>query len=179
MTERLQLKFEFNPVEDRLLLRLAEKEGNSGRVEYRFWFTRRFVALFIKAIDRIIENELAADMQVSPDALDAMKKFQKEAALSKADFSASFGEGVNSCKVFEQRPFLVTTLKIKKNTGKKYVLSLLDDNKIGIHLTAGIDMMLTVQKMVADSARRAEWHMGLAEIAVETPGVAGSQGYVS
>ena len=76
MVELFQIKFEFNTSEDRLLLCIFEKASSKKCVEYRFWFTRRFVAIFIKAIDKVIDQELAGDMRISPDAIDAMKKFQ-------------------------------------------------------------------------------------------------------
>ncbi len=74
MAERLQINFEYSSIEDRLLLRISEKENQGGGVEYRFWLTRRFVNVFIKATDKLIEDEVAGDIQVSPDAIEAMKE---------------------------------------------------------------------------------------------------------
>ena len=72
MTERLQINFEYNTIEDRLLLRVSHLESQGKCVEYRAWFTRRFVNVFIEAIDKLIDDGLAGDMQVSPDTLEAM-----------------------------------------------------------------------------------------------------------
>ena len=161
MAERLQIKFEFNTIEDRLLLRISEREIHDSCVEYRFWLTRRFVNVFIKAIDKLIGDDLATDLQVSPDAIDAMKKFQHEAALSKADFSTSYGADAENCTVFGEKPLLVTTLKIKKKSKGKYVLSLLNNENVGMHLTASMDLIHSLQKMLLDSANNAAWNQPL------------------
>lgn len=70
MTELFQIKFEFDTFEDQLLLRIFEKESNSSCVEYRLWLTLRFVNIFMRVIDRLIEDDLTADMHISPDLPD-------------------------------------------------------------------------------------------------------------
>ena len=114
MAERLQINIEYNAVEDRLLMRVAEKDNHGGCIEYRCWLTRRFINVFITVIDKLIEDGLAADMQVSPDSLAAMKKFQRDAALAKADFSTSYEPDTEKCTTIGDDPLLVSTLKIKR-----------------------------------------------------------------
>lgn len=179
MTEKLQIRFEFNTAEDRLLLRISVRERENSCVEYRFWLTRRFVNMFIKAIERLIENDLAADMQVSPDTMGPMKKFQQEAALAKADFASSFQGGDENCTLYREKPLLVTILKIKKKSKGKYVLSLLDGKKSGIHLTAGMDLIHSLQKMLFDSAHNADWNQPLLLKKDEGPETVMRAGYVS
>ena len=158
MVELLQIKFEFNTTEDRLLLCIFEKASSKTCAEYRFWFTRRFVAIFIKAIDRLIDQELAGDMQISPDAIGAMKKFQHEAAISKADFSSPFEADNKNCAVFGEKPLLAVTLKINKKSKGKYILSFLDNENKGVHLTAGMDLIYTLHKMIVDSVKSTAWN---------------------
>ena len=160
MVERVQIKFEFNAGEDRLLLRISEKADNTSCVEYRFWLTRRFVKIFIKAIDKLIEDELAKDMQIPPDTMNVMKKFQHEAALSQADFSTTYDADAENCTAFGDKPLLITSLKIKKASKSKYVFSFLNNN-LGVHLTAGMNLVHSLQKMLLDSAHNAEWNKPL------------------
>ncbi len=179
MAERLQIKFEFNTIEDRLLLRISKRENYSSSVEYRFWLTRRFVNIAIKAIDKLIEDELAADMQVSPDAINAMKKFQHEAALSKADFSTSYGADAENCTLFGEKPLLVSTLKTQKKSKGKYVLSLLNNKNVGIHLTASMDLIHSLQKMLLDSANNAAWNLPFFQTTGEESKTIEKTGYIS
>jgi len=167
MAERLQINFEYNNIEDRLLLRISEKENHGGCVEYRFWLTRRFVAVFIKAIDRLVEDGLAGDMQVSPDALEAMKKFQQEAALAKADFSTSYDADSESCTLIGEAPFLASILKVKKKSKEKYILSLLTNENAGMNITAGIDLLHTLRKMLLASVNNAGWNQPMSGVAVD------------
>jgi hypothetical protein len=177
--ELFQIKFEFNTVEDRLLLRIFEKESNRPCVEYRLWLTRRFVNLFISGLDRLIEEELAGDMQISPDVIDAMKKFQHEAAISKADFSTSYAADAEKCDVFTERPLLVVMLKINKKAKGNYILSLLNRENIGIHLAAGMDLIYTLKKMLLDSVGRAAWNKPLFQTKEEKVKTTEPPGYIS
>ena len=158
MLNRLQINLEYISIEDRLLLRISEKENHGGFVEYRFWLTRRFVNVFMKAIDKLIEDGLAGDMQVPPDALEAMKKFQQEAALAKADFSTSYDADAESCTLIGEEPFLASILKVKKKSKDKYLLSLLTSENAGMNIAAGIDLIHTLRKMLLASVKNAGWH---------------------
>jgi len=164
MSGRLQINFEYVVIEDRLHLRISEKESQGGCLEYRFWLTRRFVNIFIKAIDKLIEDELAGDMQVSPDVLEAMKKFQQEAALAKADFSTTYGADTESCTLIGKMPFLVSILKVKKMSKNKYVLSFLTSEKEGINIIANIDLIHSLRKMLFASVKRAGWNQPMSHI---------------
>ena len=152
MTELFQIKFEFDTFEDWLQLHIFEKKSNSSCVEYRLWFTRRFVNIFIRAIDRLIEDDLTTDMYIFPDAVAAMKKFQHKAAIAKADFSTSYAADEGNC-VFGESQLLVLTLRTNKKSKGKYVLSLLDKENKGLHLATGIDLVCLLQKMIFDSVK--------------------------
>jgi hypothetical protein len=167
MAERLQINFEYKNTEDRLLLRISEKESHGKCVEYRAWLTRRFVNLFIKAIDKLIEDELAGNMQLSPDALEAMKKFQQESALAKADFTTSYGADTESCTLLGEEPILVSILNVKKKSKNKYVLSFFTKENTGINITADINLIHSLRKMLLSSVKNAEWNQPMSQIAEE------------
>ncbi|MBW2465942.1 MAG: hypothetical protein JRF02_01455 [Deltaproteobacteria bacterium] len=158
MLDRLQINIEYSNTEDRLLLRICGMESQGECVEYRFWLTRRFVSIFIQAIDKLISDCLAADMQVSPDALEAMKKFQQEAALAKADFSTPYGAFSEDCTLIGEAPFLAATLKIQKKSKDRFVLSLLTVDNEGINLAADLDIIHTLRKMIVASVDNAGWN---------------------
>lgn len=167
MQERLQFNLEYKTIEDRLLLRISEKESNGRCVEYRFWLTRRFVDIFIRAIDKLVEIGLAGDMQVSPDSLEAMKQFQQEAALTKADFSTVYGADAENCTLIGEEPLLVSILKVKKKSKDKYVLSLVASNNAGINIAADINLIHSIRKMLLSSVKSAGWHQPVFRIAEE------------
>ena len=167
MLERLQINLEYKTIEDRLLLRISQKESHGGCVEYRFWLTRRFVDVFLKGIDKIIEVGLASDVQISPDALEAMKKFQQEAALTKADFSSSYDADAKNCTLTSQEPLLVKMLKVQKKSKNKYVLSLVTDNNTGINIGADINLIHSLRKLLLSSINNAGWNQPMSRVAEE------------
>lgn len=156
MPGRLHINFEFKSSEDRLLLKISEK-GNKGCVEYRLWLTRRFVIIFLGAIDRILEDDSASDMQVSPEAQEAMKNFKQEAALAKADFSASFDGDSADCTLFGGKPLLVSKLKVNKKSKGRYAIGLYAKDNTGIKLSANLDLAHILKRLLLDAANGAEW----------------------
>ena len=156
MPGRLQINVEFKSSEDRLLLRISEKE-EKGCVEYRLWLTRRFVIILLRAIDKLIEDDSNSDMRVSPEAMEAMKKFKQEAALAKADFSTSYDSDSADCTLFGDKSLLVTKLKVSRKSKGKYAIGLFAEDNTGINLSVNIDLAHTIKKILLDAANRAEW----------------------
>jgi hypothetical protein len=159
VAERLQINIEYNVAEDRLLMRVAEKEKHGECIEYRCWLTRRFVHVFIKAIDKIIEEGLAADIKVSPETLAAMKKFQQDAALEKADFSTTYEPDKEKSTTIGGAPLLVTTLKVKKDTNNKYRLSFITSENTGLNINANVDLLHSLRKLLVSTIKHAGWNL--------------------
>ena len=157
MPGRLQINCEFITSEDRLLFKISE-EGAKGCIEYRLWLTRRFLIMFLRAIDNLLADDSASDMQVSPEAQDAMKKFKEEAALAKADFSTSYEGGSADCTLFDDKPLLANRLKVSRNSKGKYVIGLFAKDKTGINLSVNIDLAHTLRKLLFNAANKAAWN---------------------
>ena len=132
---------------------------------------------FIRAIDRLIEDDLTADMYIFPVAVNVMKKFQHKAAIAKADFSTSYAADVGNC-VFGESPLLVATLRTNKKSKGKYVLSLLDKENKGLHLATGMDLVCLLQKMLFDSVKNAECDLPLIQSGEKEQKTTGSSGYL-
>jgi hypothetical protein len=162
MLEKLQINIEYDVFEDRLRMRISEKEEHGSYLEYRFWLTRRFISIFMHATDKIIADGLAEDVQISPDALEAMKKFQEDAALAKADFSSSYGPDSENSTIIGEKPLLVSKLTVKKQKIKnKYVFSFLTNENAGINIAADVDLIHTLRKMFFDASSNAGWNQPL------------------
>jgi len=84
-----QMNISFDPVEDRLLLRITAGEpGNLD--EYRIWLTRRFVQIVWKVLDQAIASEPVTDPRVPQESAGALREFKQAAALAEADFATPF-----------------------------------------------------------------------------------------
>jgi hypothetical protein len=156
MPGRLQINFEFSSTEDRLMLRVSDK-GTDKCVEYRLWLTRRFVNVFLRAIEKLLEDDLSSDMPVSPEAMDAMKKFRQDTALAKADFSTSYDGDATDCTLLGEEPLLATKLKVSRKSKGKYIISLVSEENTGVNLTANIDLVHAIRKLLIEAINRANW----------------------
>jgi len=156
MPGRLQINFEFSSTEDRLMLRVSDK-GTDKCVEYRLWLTRRFVNIFLRAIEKLLEDDLSSDMLVSPETMDAMKKFRQDTALAKADFSTSYDGDATDCTLLGEEPLLATKLKVSRKSKGKYIISLVSEENTGVNLTANIDLVHAIRKLLIEAINRANW----------------------
>jgi len=156
MSGRLQINFEFSSTEDRLMLRISEQVADRC-VEYRLWLTRRFVSVFLRAIEKLLDDDLSADMRVTPETIDVMKKFRQDAALAKADFSTSYDGDTTECTLVEEKPLLVTKLKVRKKSKGNYIISLFSEENTGVNLTISIDLVHAIRKMIIDATNRTDW----------------------
>ena len=118
-------------------------------------------------------------MQISPNALEAMKKFQQEAALTKADFSTSYGADAKNCTLISEEPLLVTMLKVQKKSKNKYVLSLVSSKKAGINIGADINLIHSLRKLLLSSIKNAGWNQPMSRVAEEEVQASGPAGLVS
>ncbi|MFP4475612.1 MAG: hypothetical protein ACLFOY_08610 [Desulfatibacillaceae bacterium] len=160
MTQINQINVTYNAAEDRLLLRLTAP-APEGIAEYRMWLTRRFVSLMWKGLEQVLESDTAGDPAVQPDTRRAVQQFREEAALSSADFKTPYNGGEAAVSPLGDEPLLVTRLNIRETGDEKKTLVFSDNSGRGITLTLAPHMIHSVRKLIADTARRAEWNLDI------------------
>jgi len=162
-----QMNITFNPVEDRLLLKMTAGEPGS-LAEYRFWLTRRFVMILWKAFDKILGEDESTGMQISPVNINAIKQFQQEAVLSKADFTTSYATDEIISTPLGPKPLLVSKIQIKKGPAGQQTLSLLTPDYKSINLDMDNNLIYSIRKLLAEAAKKAEWSIPFLFIPDET-----------
>ena len=70
-------------------------------------------------------------------------------------------------------------LKINKKSKYNYILSLLNHENIGIHLTASMDLIYTLKKMLLDSVGSAAWDQLLLQANEKKAKTTEPPGYIS
>lgn len=155
-----QINVSYNPVEDRLLLKM-NSQTPEGMAEYRLWLTRRFVQLMWQGLDKSMENESAADPFVEPAAREAVQQFKEEAALLSSDFSTPYKKEAVSATPLGTDPVLVTRMQIKKSVDGKKVLILSGEDGKGVTLALAEPMFFSIRRLLADSAKKAGWGLSL------------------
>ncbi len=162
-----QLNISYNPLEDRLLMRISS--GSPGTLEeYRLWLTRRFVSLLWKALEQIIDSDSTLNPAVSADNRPALKEFRQEAALASSDFKTPYKAEAASTPL-GPAPLLVSKLAVRKGPRDIHVLSLSAAKGQTINLNLSIPLIHSIQKLLADAVARNGWGLSFSTPPPEAP----------
>jgi hypothetical protein len=162
MTAITQLQMSYNAEEDRLLLRV----NTSARDEFRFWLTRRYVTLLLKALKVHRAADPDVSTQPTPDAKKAIQEFKQEAAQSSGNFEDEF-KASDSFPLGEM-PVVAHKLSYKVDNGK-LVLTISPKTGAGITVTLDAQLNFNVGKLLRASNESAGWRLDIDELEPSTP----------
>lgn len=155
MSKIKQINISFDPVEDRLLLRITT--GNPNDLdEYRIWLTRRLVQEIWKLLDQSITAEIMMDPMVQQNSARALQEFQQASALAKADFATPFSSAVRT--PLGPDPMLITRIQIRKKQGG-HLLTLQTVKGQAINLTLNAFLIYSFRELLADQILKAQWNL--------------------
>ena len=146
MTARLhQINVSYNPVQDRLLLRISTSDAQ----EYRMWLTRRYAAMLTGVLNKEMDNRGGAPAVASSEET---TRQIKEGALEKK-FDA---EQASTYPLGEQG---VLAFRINaKNTDKEVmILELLPEKGKGITLNLTHSLMYMFHNVLSQGIAQANW----------------------
>lgn len=158
-----QLRLDFVPVEDRMLLRISTHD----QTEVRMWLTRRFVKGLWQALVKVAEADPSARQVVDAEAKQAVIAFQHEKAVKDETFGQPFKETATEFPL-GQAPTLVTGLKIgaqKKGEPPRIAFQTADKKSISLGLDDQI--LHSFMRLITQVLKQAEW-----DLAIELPGTA-------
>lgn len=148
-----QININYNPVEDRILLRAS----TTGKLEYRVWMTRRFTALLLT----ILTNSLAEDGDIamaSPEAKKPLMDFKKQEALGRANFSEPYKEDDAHHFPFGPEGMLAQKIVYKKQEASLRITITPGSGK-GMNLLLESSMQQILKKMLEDAIASAKWNI--------------------
>ena len=151
-----QLKLDFVPGQDRLLLRVS----TDNQLEVRLWLTRRALRLLWPLLVQMVRAAPDVALQSSPEARDALVGMQHERALSRANFTKSFEEVPRELPLGAE-PILVVHIQASKDSEGNQVLGLLPQQGQGIHLTLDDTLLHSFCKLVQNAIAKSEWDLVL------------------
>ncbi|MBI1181551.1 MAG: hypothetical protein GC201_13440 [Alphaproteobacteria bacterium] len=161
-----QMRVEFIPPEDRLLLSVISRDG----MEVKLWLTRRFVRLLWPNLLKLAESTPEAAAQQSPEAKSSIMRFQHEKALAEARFGKKYDGDKVVDRPFGEAPLLVTKGQIRRvsepKVGNRLAFVSQDDKPITLTLD---DVLLhSLCRLIREAARKAEWDLGLGGLSAES-----------
>ena len=151
-----QLKLDFIPEQDRLLLRVS----TDTRLEVRLWLTRRMLRLLWPLLVQMVRSAPEIALQSNPQARDALVGMQREQALSRANFADAFEETPRDLPLGAE-PILVARIQANKDASGNQVLGLLPQQGQGIHLTLDTTLLHSLCKLVQNAVAKSDWDIVL------------------
>jgi hypothetical protein len=160
MPERLhQINLHFDPVEDRILLRMTVG-APEALSEFRILLTRRFVALLWKSLQGAAAESVRADERIAPASRDAVLRFQQESALARADFSTPFSQG-DVATPLGDAPILVSRARVARSPQGGRILSLQAADGPALQINMNDQLLHSFMKLLSDAAGKAQWGLDL------------------
>jgi hypothetical protein len=160
-----QLKIEFNPEHDRLLLRVLSDDGK----EVLAWLTRRCVKLLWPALLKVAQGSPEIARQADPEIKTALLGFQHEKAIRQADFSKPYQETAKE-RPLGADPVLVSRIQTRRNERGGCTLSLLPSAGQGIHLTLEDPVLHSFCRLLQTSVAKSDWNIELTLPQMVAPG---------
>jgi hypothetical protein len=152
-----QLRLDFLPEQDRLLLRISTDDGK----EILLWLTRHCVKLMWPLLVDMAQSSPRILLQSSPEARAALLELEREKALRGADFSRPYDAGAREWPLGVE-PLLISRVQSGRDDEGNHVLSLAPMSEQRINVTLDDTLLHSfcglLQKIVADT----DWDLPLA-----------------
>jgi len=159
-----QLKVEFNPEQDRLLVRVSSDDSK----EILLWLTRRCVKLLWPALLKVAQSTPEIASQADPEVKKALLGFHHEKAVRQADFSTPYREIARE-RPLGADPILVARVQARRNERGGSVVSFLPRTGQGVHLTLDDAVLHSFFRLLQSSVAKAEWDITLTLPQVPVP----------
>jgi len=146
-----QIRIDYQPEHDRLLLRVNTDEG----AELRFWLTRRFVKGLWPVLLKAAETVGEARAQSDPNVRKAMLEFEHEKALQQADFATPYKAASNLPLGAE--PLLLTRLRAQPDGRGNVVFAMHPAQGQGMDLAMDTMLLHSFTRLIQGAVATTDW----------------------
>lgn len=150
-----QFSATYNPVQDRMMLRVRSSED----AEFRFWITRRYLKLLWPMLMKMADTFAGRKAPADQPTRTALAELAHGAAVGGADFSSQYQDG--SVFPLGEEPILLARITIRPVQGNTQTLTLLPDNGQGINLDLDERLVHLLARLLQETAVAAEWGLDL------------------
>ena len=149
-----QFSASYDAAQDRLLLRIR----SSDDAEFRFWITRRYLALLWPLLMRMAD-EFSARKAADPLTRSTLAELAHGEAVNKADFGSAYRDG--SLYPLGEEPVLLGRVTVKPLRGNTQILMLLPQKGQGINLDLDEKLVHVLARLLQQAAVAADWGLKL------------------
>jgi hypothetical protein len=153
MAKDLQFSARHDATQDRMLLLASFPDGT----EIRVWMTRRLVRNLIGMSGQVAER-MVPQQVVEPEVKKEVARFQREAAVQKANFRKDF-EGGTPHPELGGEAHLVTEIRIAPKDGGSVHVKLALDNGKFVAWQVPSPTFWGLMHLIERQAQRAEWDL--------------------
>ena len=153
-TEREPFSASYDAAQARRLLRIR----SSDDAEFRFWVTRRYLALLWPLLMKMAD-EFSACKATDPATRSTLAELAHGEAVKKADFGSAYRDG--SLYPLGEDPVLLGRVTIKPLRGNTQTLTLLPQEGQGINLDLDERLVHVLARLLQQAAVAAEWALSL------------------
>ena len=152
-----QLKVEYDPEQDRLLMLVATSEG----MELRLSLTRRFVKLLWPLLVKLAEEASPRiRTQPNPEARKALLSIEHEQAVSKANFAQPYDDSTRATPLGAE-PLLLARIQTGHDPNGHPVVAMHPTEGQGITLTLDPVLLHSVCRLLQAAVKKSDWDMDL------------------
>ncbi len=150
-----QFNASYVPEQDRLLLRAR----SSDDAEFRFWITRRYLALLWPMLMKMADTFSSRKAPGDPLTRNTLAELVHGDAVGKANFRSAYQDG--SLFPLGEEPILLARITVKPIAGNTQTLSLLPQQGQGINLNLDEKLVHVLARLLQEAATAAEWGLTL------------------
>lgn len=161
-----QLNATYDSLQDRIRFAFSTKDGN----EFRFWITRRYLALLFHTLGNIATEYASANAAGDITSRQALSELAHMQALQHNDTQSAFEGGA----VFPlgEVPLLLSKLVVKKDAAGNITIGLMPEDGPGADIGLNESLTHLIAELLSRTAIHAEWQMSLAPL---VPSLIGDQ----
>lgn len=149
-----QFSASYDAEQDRLLLRIRSNDD----AEFRFWITRRYLALLWPLLMKMADD-FSARKTSDPLTRNTLAELAHGEAVGKADFASQYREG--SQFPLGEAPILLARITVNPVHGDTQTLTLLPQQGQGINLDLNEKLVHVLARLLQQTAAAAEWGLTL------------------
>jgi len=150
-----QFSASYDPAQDRVLLRIRSNDD----AEFRFWITRRYLALLWPILMKMADD-FSARKSTDPLTRNTLAELAHGQAVGNADFASQYQDG--SVFPLGEEPILLARITVKPLAGDTQTLTLLPQQGQGINLDLDERLVHILARLLQHAATAAEWGLKLA-----------------
>lgn len=171
-----QMQLTYVATEDRMLFRVNTK----ARQEFRFWMTRRYVAILWHTLTQMLANRApgsaTAPAAPSSDPLveAAKQEIKHQEVVSQADFKTQYQE--STYLPLGEAPALLFSVGVKPGPQGEALLCLHPGQGQGIEMVLNEQILHSLCQLILDTTAKAEWGLHLAFVPGTGPAPEGPRG---